>query len=104
MRLLEKIQQYLLFWWRHFQGGDLPSPSDLIVLSSELQNVARDLPAIELPLIACAPPSGMDHPGIISPEIVQGPSIYSSMKECLRKLLHADKRNTVEFVKQLALE
>ena len=104
MRLLEKIQQHLRFWWQHFQGGDLPSPSDLIVLSSELQNVARDLPAIELPLIACAPPSGMDHPGIISPEIVQGPSIYSSMKECLRKLLHADKRNTVEFVKQLALE
>ena len=106
MRLLEKIQQHLRFWWQRFHGGDLPSSSDLLALLVELQNVARDFPAIELPLIAQALPSGRggDHAGIIPLDIVQEPSIYSSMKECLRKLLHADKRNTVEFVKQLALE
>ncbi|MCH2143490.1 MAG: hypothetical protein MK077_10910, partial [Phycisphaerales bacterium] len=108
MRLLEKIQQHLGRWWRTFHGGDLPTPSQLDTLLSELCDVAKDLP-IEL---GCSRDLGFcdekmevgpgclrDHPGT-----TRGPSIYLSMKECLREMLHTDKRNTVEFVKNLALD
>ena len=53
--------------------------SHLDTLLFELCDVAEDLPTElgchlppnELTLIACAPPSGMDHPGIASPGIVR---------------------------------
>ena len=44
MRLLEEIQQHLDRWWRKFHEGNLPTPSHLDTLLSELCDVAKDLP------------------------------------------------------------